>query len=238
MKKSRFSQTSLRFRGHIVSAEGIWAEPEKTNAVEAFPIPTDLKAVQRFLGMAGWYHRFVPNFSQVADPLNVLKRKGAHFQWTPACQHAFETLKGHLVSSPILGHPDFDLPFVVYTDASDVGLGAVLVQQVGLGNEEIWRAQQKDPETQKLYQSILDGGELTVNDTTKFSILEDKVYRVVQLPYKQIYQVYIPECLREPLLEMLHEDPISGHLGRYKTYKRLQALVYWPGMGLEVKDYV
>lgn len=129
------------------------------------------------------------------------------------------------------------MPDAVSRAPSDIGLtelpGQASLMPVG-GVQEL----QKDPNTQKLYQSILDGGELTVNDTTKFSILEGKVYWMVQLPYKQIYQVCIPECLLEPLLEMLHEDPISGHLGRYKTYKRPQALVYWSGMGLAVKDYV
>ncbi|XP_045569661.1 uncharacterized protein [Salmo salar] len=137
MKKSNFCQTSLKFLGHIVSFDGTHVDPEKTKAVQDFPVPTTLKALQRFLGMAGWYHRFVLNFSQVAEPLNALKRKGAKFRWTAECQTSFETLKRHLVTPPILGHPNFDCPFVVYTDASDVGLGAVLVQQTGLGIEEV-----------------------------------------------------------------------------------------------------
>uniref|UniRef100_A0A8C7TQZ0 ribonuclease H n=1 Tax=Oncorhynchus mykiss TaxID=8022 RepID=A0A8C7TQZ0_ONCMY len=137
MKKSNFCQTSLKFLGHIVSFDGIHVDPEKTKAVQDFPVPTTLKALQRFLGMAGWYHQFVSNFSQVAEPLNALKRKGVKFLWTAECQTSFETLKRHLVTPPILGHPNFDCPFVVYTDASDVGLGAVLVQQTGLGTEEV-----------------------------------------------------------------------------------------------------
>ena len=137
MKKSKFFQESLKFLGHMVSAAGVQVDSEKVKAVEDFPVPTNLKAVQRFLGMSGWYHRFVPNFAEVADPLNNLKRKGVKFRWTPECQRAFDTLKSHLVSPPILGHPNFNLPFVVYTDASDVGLGAVLVQQTGLGSEEV-----------------------------------------------------------------------------------------------------
>lgn len=87
--------------------------------------------------MAGWYHQFVPNFSQLTEPLNALKRKGATFIWTTSCQAAFESLKQHLVSHPILGHPDFNLLFVVYTNASDIGLGAILAQQTGLGTEQV-----------------------------------------------------------------------------------------------------
>lgn len=100
-------------------------------------MPSNLKAVQRFIGMSGWYHRFVPNFSQLAEPLNARKRKGAKLRWTPECQTAFDNLKKCLVSPPILGHPNFDLPFVVYTDASDVGLGAMLAQKTGVGTEEV-----------------------------------------------------------------------------------------------------
>jgi len=95
-----------------------------------------MKEVQRFLGMADWYHRFLPNFSQVAEPLNALKRKGAKLLWTSQRQISFQALKQLLVSPPVLGHPNLNLPFVIYTDASEVALGAVLVQQTGLGMEE------------------------------------------------------------------------------------------------------
>ncbi|KAI3370515.1 hypothetical protein L3Q82_025272 [Scortum barcoo] len=125
------------FLGHIISSSGIEVDAEKTKAVQDFPIPQNIKELQRFLGMAGWYHRFVPHFSQLTEPLNALKRKGAKFIWTSSCQRAFETLKQYLVSAPVLGHPDFKLPFTVYTDASDVGIGAVLVQQTGLGAEQV-----------------------------------------------------------------------------------------------------
>lgn len=133
--KSNFFQSKIKFLGHIVSASGIQADPEKTQAIQDFPVPTNLKAVQRLLGMAGWYHWFVPNFSRIAEPLNNLKRKGAKFRWTPDCQNAFTMLKDHLIQPPVLGHPDFNLPFTVYTDASNISLGAILVQQKGLGTE-------------------------------------------------------------------------------------------------------
>lgn len=270
------------------------------------------------------------------------------------------------MTTPVLGHPNFKLPFVVYTDASEVGLGAVLVQQTGLGTEEVlafasrslnkaernystteleclavvwalekwryylyrrfftvvkdhsslvwvfrtqkpntrlmwwalrlqefsfaveyrkgkyntvpdalsrapgettslpqticatmlatqkpspvkdlpitdevlWKAQQEDPDIQELYQSILEKGEVIVNVATKFTILENIVYRVVTLSHKTIYQLYIPESCRHQLLHRFHDDPLVGHLGRYKAYKRMQALVYWPSLSLEVRNHV
>lgn len=118
-----------------------------------FPcLVTSTSSLQMFLGMAGWYHCFVfkavaparkfpriaeRKFSRIAEPLNAFKRKGSKYMWTQACQTAFETLKTLLVSPPILGHPDFNLPFIVYTDANDVGLGAVLAQPTGLGTESV-----------------------------------------------------------------------------------------------------
>lgn len=124
IKKCQFFRTSLKFLGHVVSVAGVKVDEEKTQAVQAFPPPRNLKELQRFFGIAGWYYRFVPNFSQIAEPLNGSKRKGSKYIWTSTCQIAFKTLKQRLASPPILGHPDFTLPVIVYTDASNVGLGA------------------------------------------------------------------------------------------------------------------
>ncbi|KAL0188454.1 hypothetical protein M9458_015553, partial [Cirrhinus mrigala] len=137
LKKSKFCLREISFLGHIVNVKGITADPSKIQAIQSYPVPTNLKEVQRFLGLAGWYHRFVPNFSSIAEPLNALKKKGHQFHWTATCQHAFEELKACLTSSPILGHPDFQLPFIVYTDASDTGLGAILAQRKQLGEEVV-----------------------------------------------------------------------------------------------------
>lgn len=98
-------------------------------AIRAYPIPTNLKEVQRFLGLAGWYHKFVPDFSKIAQPLIDLQKKGIPFVWNQKCQHAFDQLKTCLTSPPVLGHPNPDLPFYLYTDASNTGLGAVLTQK-------------------------------------------------------------------------------------------------------------
>lgn len=287
------------------------------------------------------------------------------FCWTPQCQASFDALKQHLVSPPILGHPNLNVPFTVYTDASDVGLGAVLVQQTVPGTEEIlafasralnpaernysatekeclavvwalerwryylegrpftvvtdhssliwvfktqkpstrlirwalrlqefsftveyrkgkyntvpdalsrapavqfeplvltcaasmpvkkedreelpitddvlWRAQQSDLEIMKVYDEILTSGDMNVGRATRFTIIEDKVFRVVTLPHKTLYQAYVPENLRPQLLEFFHANPLSGHLGRFKTCKRIQALAYWPNLSVEVKKFV
>ncbi|KAE8297832.1 Retrovirus-related Pol polyprotein from transposon 17.6 Protease [Larimichthys crocea] len=364
MKKSKLFRTSLKFLGHIVSATGVQVDPDKIEAVQNLPAPTNLKALQRFLGMAGWYHRFVPNFSQIAEPLNALNKKGAKFRWSPECQTAFITLKNHLVKPPVLAHPNFNAPFVVYTDASEIGLGAVLVQKSSYGTEEVlafasrslnpaeknyaateleclavvwavekwrtylegrlftvvtdhasllwvfkttkpstrlirwalrlqeftftveyrkgkyntvpdalsraptdslhttapvyatvmsappkpskelpisiealWRRQQEDPECQVLYQQVVEMGQ--DNDTNPaYIIMDDLLYRCITLPYKTIYQLYIPPSFRSQLLDYFHQDPLSGHLGRHKTYRRLQHLVFWPKLSWDVREHV
>lgn len=129
LKKSKFCLTEMKFLRHTISKTGIGADPDKVEAIKSYPTPTNLKEVQRFLGLAGWYHKFVPNFSKIAQPLIDLKKKGTPFVWSKECQHAFNQLKTCLMSSPVLGHPHPDRPFYVYTDASNTGLGAVLTQK-------------------------------------------------------------------------------------------------------------
>lgn len=137
LKKSKFCLHEISFLGHVVTTQGIKADPNKIEAIWSYPVPTNLKEVQRFLGLAGWYHRFVPNFSQTAEPINALKKKGKTFNWSDQCQQAFEQLKSYLTSPPILGHPNLQQPFTVYTDASDTGLGAVLTQKREQGMEKV-----------------------------------------------------------------------------------------------------
>ena len=365
LKKCRFCLPELKFLGHVVNAEGIHADPAKVAAVQEFPIPTSLKAVQRFLGMAGWYHRFVPDFSKVAEPLNHLKKKGVKFQWTPACQGAFEALKNSLITPLVLGHPNLNAHFIVYTDASQTGLGAVLAQQTGLGTEEVlayasrtlnsaernysttereclavvwalekwsyyleakiftvvtdhaalqwvlasgktnsrlirwsirlqkfdfiieyrkgklnvvpdalsritetanvcpplcstyttakclddsfplddesvWRAQQKDAAIMAIHKSLSEeDSKSRFND--KYSIIQDKVYRKTPRGdgiHSTHYRVFIPSTLCDQIIQAYHANPMSGHLGVFKTYRRLQEVVYWPGMWVDTRKFV
>lgn len=109
LKKSRFCLQEIKFLGHIVTGQGISADPDKVKAIQSYPVPTNLKEVQRFLGLAGWYHRFVPDFSKTDEPINSLKKKGKKFIWSPECQNAFDQLKTNLLLPPILGHPNLHL---------------------------------------------------------------------------------------------------------------------------------
>lgn len=136
LKKCNFIKPSLTFLGHVISAEGVKTDPEKISAVQSFPVPASVKEVQRFLGLSGWYHRFIENFSEKAAPLHALKKKGAKWIWSEDCQRAFETIKQDLISAPVLISPDVNRAFKVQTDASENGLGAVLTQEEG-GQERV-----------------------------------------------------------------------------------------------------
>lgn len=103
-------------------------DPKTTECVAKFPVPKNHKDVKSFLGLAGYYRRFIKNFSQITKPLTNLLKKNAEFEWNDLCQNAFIEIKQLLVNKPILQYPDFSRPFIVTTDASNVAIGAILSQ--------------------------------------------------------------------------------------------------------------
>ena len=116
--------------GHVVGNGEVRPEEAKVQGVHDFPTPKTKKQVRAFLGITGYYRKFIAHFSEIATPLTDLTKKNAPNQvrWTDACESAFQTLKTALCSEPVLKSPDFGRPFTLQTDASDRGIGAVLSQ--------------------------------------------------------------------------------------------------------------
>ena len=126
--KCHFCRQSVSYLGHVVSADGVSPDPAKVSAVQRFPVPSDATELKNFLGLAGYYRRFIQGFSQLASPLFALLTKGHAYKWTDPCSHAFHVLKDRLTSIPVLSYPRFDRAFHLAVDACDTGLGAVLFQ--------------------------------------------------------------------------------------------------------------
>ncbi|KAL5477031.1 hypothetical protein EMCRGX_G023770 [Ephydatia muelleri] len=134
--KCHLLQMEVRYLGHVVSGKGIQTDPEKVRSVFDWPIPLNQKDLKRFLGLASYYRCFAEGFAQVAAPLNALTNKGKEWMWTADCTHAFLELKKRLVLTPVLVMPQFTQEFILDTDTSGEGLGAVLSQVIE-GEEKV-----------------------------------------------------------------------------------------------------
>ena len=133
--KCKFLQTQVTYLGHVMSAQGVSPDPEKTSQIESWPMPQSAQDVQRFLGLANYYRQFIKSFATIAKPLHRLTEKGVIFSWTPECENSFNLLKAQLTSAPTLTLPDWSRLFILDTDASDTGIGAVLSQLQEDGSE-------------------------------------------------------------------------------------------------------
>ncbi len=150
-EKCKFFQTSVRYLGHIISEAGVQTDPEKISALKTWPKPKNLREMRSFLGFAGYYRRFIRDYSKIVKPLNDLtagyaplnrkpangEMKGKYFnpkesfgsRWTADCDEAFDTIISKLTSAPVLGFANPTLPYTLHTDASTTGLGAALYQE-------------------------------------------------------------------------------------------------------------
>ena len=129
LAKTVFGSAVVTYLGHEVGQGSVRPKAANVDAIASYPPPSTRKALMRFLGMAGFYRRFCPNFSAVAAPLTRLTSNKVTFKWTEDCQAAFDKLRRYLMHAPVLAAPDSSLPFILQTDASDAALGAVLLQE-------------------------------------------------------------------------------------------------------------
>ena len=127
--KCNFFKKHIQYLGHLVSGEGIEPLPEKLEAVRKMPPPTTPKEVRQFLGLVGYYRKFVPKFADIARPLTNLTKLDVPYDWTTRCQEAFEFLKEMLLKEPILKYPDPSKPYTLFTDASKFAWACVLTQE-------------------------------------------------------------------------------------------------------------
>jgi hypothetical protein len=128
LEKCTFSTDRVSFLGYVVTSQGIEMDEAKIVAITSWPLPTTVTQVRSFLGLAGFYRRFVRDFSTIAAPLHELTKNGVSFRWGPSQQQAFDALKSKLTQAPLLQLPDFDKTFELECDTSGIGIGGVFIQ--------------------------------------------------------------------------------------------------------------
>ena len=129
--KCVFAVNGIKYLGHTLTAQGVWPNTGKVEAVKCFPRPTNVKEVKSSLGLANFYHRRISDMARILRPLTLLTRKNVSFDWTEECEAAaFCEIKQRLVSTPVLHLQDLTKPFQLWTDASEKGFGAALEQQL------------------------------------------------------------------------------------------------------------
>ena len=126
--KCEYFRKEVIYLGHKITENGVLPDPDKIEAVKSYPCPRDVESVQRFLGFAGYYRRFIRDFQKIAMPLTCLTSKKREFKWNLEAEKAFEILREKLINAPLLQYPKFDEDYIITTDASGKGLGAVLSQ--------------------------------------------------------------------------------------------------------------
>ena len=130
MKHSKcdFFKSEIHYLGHLISPKGISPLPNKLDSIKHMPVLNSVKEIKQFLGLTGYYRKFVPRFADISRPLTTLMKKDAKFEWTPACQKSFELLKETLCGEPVLKYADTSKPYTLYTDASKFSWAGVLTQ--------------------------------------------------------------------------------------------------------------
>ena len=128
LKKCSFLEAETNYLGFVINESGSKPEARKVNIIKALTPPTTVWEVRSLIGMCSYYRRFIPHFSEIAEPIIALTRKYARFKWDAKCQKAFEILKEKLADYPVLGYPDPRKRYLLYTDASQSCIGACLMQ--------------------------------------------------------------------------------------------------------------
>ncbi len=155
-KMCSIGHVEVRYLGFHLGHGQVRPQIDKTAAIAACPRPKTKKEVRQFLGLAGYYRRFIPHYSELTSPLTDLTKKEVPdtVQWTERCQQAFTQVKAALCSGPLLHSPDFSLPFLLQTDASDRGLGAVLTREMGGEERPVLYISRKLSKRETMYSTI------------------------------------------------------------------------------------
>ncbi|KAL1447396.1 hypothetical protein WDU94_003624 [Cyamophila willieti] len=263
-EKCVFFKSSISYLGHVINEHGLLKSNDKIKAIQDAPSPRNQKEVKSFLGLLNYYHKFIPQLATKVSPLNDLLRKYQKFRWTPQREKAFQSVKREIASDTVLVHFDPSLPVSLATDASPVGLGAVLSHKLPDGTEKpiafasrtLSKSErnysQIDKEATGIYWGIKKFYDFLLSHTKSDPELnkivkaleegtslrslgyEDSQFTLEQGCLLRGQQVVIPKTLRKRILDELH----TAHQGMVKMKSLARSYCYWPGMDKEIETLV
>ncbi|WVZ89516.1 hypothetical protein U9M48_035907 [Paspalum notatum var. saurae] len=218
LSKCEFWLDQVPFLGHIVSKGGIMVDPSKISSVMDWKVPEVVKEVRGFLGLAGYYRRFIESFSRIAKPMTSLLEKGVPFIWTKERQAAFDELKKRLTTAPVLTLPDLTKSFTVYCDAS---------KEEPTLEQEIRNHQKTDEKIQEIREQIKLGKAPHFREDEQGTVW-----------YKN--RICVPEVdsIKKLILSEAHDTAYSIHPSSTKMYRDLKERFWWYGMKRAVAEYV
>ncbi|XP_052198293.1 uncharacterized protein LOC127805580 [Diospyros lotus] len=216
--KCEFWLHQIGFLGHIVSGDGIAVDPEKIRAIVDWPRPTTMTEIQSFLGLAGYYRRFIKGFARLSSPITKLTRKDARFDWTDDCEIAFQEPKRKLTTTPMLAIPKSGKKFIIFSDASYMGLGCVLMQE-GRVIAYTFRQLKKYEIGDYVSMGYSQRGDGLLLFQSRICVPDDRE-------------------MKQEILSEAHSTRYTIHPGTMKMYKNLRRLFLWPGMKKDLAEFV
>jgi len=231
-KKCVFTQPEVQYLGFVLSGNGVSASTDKVKAVREYPTPKNVTEVSAFLGLASFYRKLVPNFAQIAKPVTTLTMRDQKFEWGPSQKEAFEGLKDKLCTTPALAYPNFELPFILTTDASKLTVAAILSQvqdgverPIAYASRQLNRAEQLYSASElemlalvwatKFFRCYLHGKKFLVRtDHSVLSYLQkfsDHNSRLMRWSLKLSELDFVVE--HKPGSKIGHVDALSRHVG-------------------------
>nr|XP_023885311.1 uncharacterized protein LOC111997457 [Quercus suber] len=266
--KCKFACKEVEYLEHVITSAGVHIDPKKTEAIQQWSTPTDLKSLRGFLGLTGYYRKFVKGYGQIAAPLTALLKKDA-FSWTEEAEAAFQRLKAAMVQPPVLALPNFDMPFVIECDASGKGLGAVLMQQgrpIAFHSQAL-KGRNLDLSTYEkellalvvaIKRKVNPGDDLTTaapsievgsDHLTLETNLDSQegVACMISFPsptwLSDLKASYATDQQVQGIIQALgsgqvHDSPLGGHSSFLKTLHRVKRDFHWPGLRTDVRKLV
>jgi hypothetical protein len=229
--KCEFWSKSVKFLWHTISQDGISVDPSKVQEVMDWKPPKSVYQIRSFLGLAGYYRRFIPDFSRIAKPMTELLKKQVKFVWSEACEKGFHTLRPHLTSAPVLVQPDNSKPFEVFCDASGTGLGCVLMQegQVIVYASRALRHHEINYPTHdlelaavvhdlKIWRHYLMGNHCNIG---KANVVADALSRKVRCNHLELEPVRLCEEMRRLNLEVVQQGNLYALAAESNLYDRI-----------------